>query len=91
MGHSPSLELVNAVYSAWVCCSGSTALLTEICFEISDVAYQKSEEISLILFIPFRNDSRIFKFVTIVIILRAFTTHLRVLASSFLRFRDHTQ
>jgi hypothetical protein len=27
----------------------------------------------------------------IIIILLAFTTHLRVLASSFLRFRDHTQ
>ena len=27
----------------------------------------------------------------IIIILLAITTHLRVLASSFLRFRDHTQ
>jgi hypothetical protein len=26
-----------------------------------------------------------------VVVLLAFTTHLRVLASSFLRFRDHTQ
>jgi hypothetical protein len=29
--------------------------------------------------------------IIIIIILLAFTTHLRVLASSFLRFRDHTQ
>ena len=28
---------------------------------------------------------------TNIIILLAFTTHLRVLTSSFLRFRDHTQ
>jgi hypothetical protein len=27
----------------------------------------------------------------VIIILLSFTTHLRVLASSFLRFRDHTQ
>ena len=29
--------------------------------------------------------------VYILLLLLAFTTHLRVLASSFLRFRDHTQ
>ena len=29
--------------------------------------------------------------VVVIIILMAFTTHLRVLASSVLRFRDHTQ
>jgi hypothetical protein len=27
----------------------------------------------------------------LILLLLAFTTHLRVLASSFLRFRDHTQ
>jgi hypothetical protein len=29
--------------------------------------------------------------IMIIIILLTFTTHLRVLTSSFLRFRDHTQ
>jgi hypothetical protein len=29
--------------------------------------------------------------ILLLLLLLAFTTHLRVLASSFLRFRDHTQ
>jgi hypothetical protein len=29
--------------------------------------------------------------VIVVVVLLAFTTHLRVLASSFFRFQDHTQ
>jgi hypothetical protein len=37
------------------------------------------------------NSSRICEKNILLLLLLAFTTHLRVLASSFLRFRDHTQ
>ena len=37
------------------------------------------------------HDSLNKQLVLLLLLLLAFTTHLRILASSFLRFRDHTQ
>jgi hypothetical protein len=45
----------------------------------------------LIFHMPHIFNRQQFIYIIIIIILLAFTTHLRVLASSFLTFRDHTQ